>query len=113
MSAENLTEVLEDELFGPREQLGSGSYPRSAGDYLNDWADNSRGWLRKLSFCPEIETTCSGGDAVGHGRNAGCAPVFPLPAGFDVLLELGALVGRFHAPACASSSGSLDRDPVS
>lgn len=51
MSAVNLAAALDDELFGLREQLGDLAYPRQARDYLNDWADNERGWLRK--FYPE------------------------------------------------------------
>jgi len=44
----DLQEALEDELFALRERLGEESYPRSAADYLNDWADNAQGWLRKF-----------------------------------------------------------------
>lgn len=44
----NLQEALEDELFALRERLGEESYPRSAAEYLNDWADNTQGWLRKF-----------------------------------------------------------------
>jgi hypothetical protein len=51
MSAANLSAALEDELFALREQQGEAAYPRSARDYLNDWAENERGWLRK--FYPE------------------------------------------------------------
>lgn len=39
---------LEDTLFQLRDQQGDAAYPRSAGDYLNDWADNEKGWLRKF-----------------------------------------------------------------
>ncbi|MEY2342072.1 DUF3375 domain-containing protein [Acidithiobacillus sp. IBUN Pt1247-S3] len=44
----DLVEALEDELFALREQLGSESFPGTAQSYLNDWADDSKGWLRKF-----------------------------------------------------------------
>ncbi|MBC7380372.1 MAG: DUF3375 domain-containing protein [Burkholderiaceae bacterium] len=44
----DLAEALEDELFGLRERLGAQAFPKSAGDYLNDWAANDKGWLRKF-----------------------------------------------------------------
>ncbi len=48
MPQADLAEALEDELFGLRERLGSGAFPKSALDYLNDWAGNEKGWLRKF-----------------------------------------------------------------
>jgi hypothetical protein len=48
MGQADLAEALEDELFGLRERLGSGAFPKPALDYLNDWAGNDRGWLRKF-----------------------------------------------------------------
>jgi len=47
MAAADLAEALEDELYALREQLGPEAFPRSAMDYLNDWAAPDRGWLRK------------------------------------------------------------------
>jgi len=44
----DLVEALEDTLFALRERLGEESYPGSAQEYLNKWADNSQGWLRKF-----------------------------------------------------------------
>jgi hypothetical protein len=44
----DLAEALEDELFGLRERLGRDAFPKPALDYLNDWAANERGWLRKF-----------------------------------------------------------------
>lgn len=44
----DLVEVLEDELFALREQFGADAFPRCALDYLNDWAGNDKGWLRKF-----------------------------------------------------------------
>lgn len=43
-----LVEALEDELFAIREQPGAGTFPGSAQSYLNDWAENDKGWLRKF-----------------------------------------------------------------
>ena len=48
MAQSDLAEALEDTLFGVREQRGSDAFPKSALDYLNDWAANERGWLRKF-----------------------------------------------------------------
>ncbi len=38
---------LDDLLFHLRDVEGEAAFPRSAADYLNDWADNDKGWLRK------------------------------------------------------------------
>jgi hypothetical protein len=46
MTQADLVETLEDELFSLREQLGSDAFPKTAQDYLNDWAGNA--WLRKF-----------------------------------------------------------------
>ena len=43
----DLAEALEDELFSLRESYGPEVFPRRASEYLNDWADNEKGWLRK------------------------------------------------------------------
>jgi flagellar motility protein MotE (MotC chaperone) len=47
MAQADLTEALEDELFSLRDQHGPEAFPGSALSYLNDWADNDKGWLRK------------------------------------------------------------------
>ena len=44
----DLAETLEDTLYALREQRGADSYPKSAQEYLNDWAANDRAWLRKF-----------------------------------------------------------------
>lgn len=44
----DLVEALEDELFGLRERLGNDAFPRTALQYLDDWAANDKGWLRKF-----------------------------------------------------------------
>lgn len=47
MSQSDLVEALEDELFRLQELYGSEKYPKTPKVYLNDWADNAKGWLRK------------------------------------------------------------------
>ncbi|MFL9856132.1 DUF3375 domain-containing protein [Paraburkholderia madseniana] len=48
ISQADLAEALEDELYALREQLGPTAFPKAASDYLNDWAANDKGWLRKF-----------------------------------------------------------------
>jgi Protein of unknown function (DUF3375) len=48
MAQADLAETLEDELFALREQLGADAFPKSALEYLNDWAGTEKGWLRKF-----------------------------------------------------------------
>lgn len=48
LSQADLVEALEDELFVLREQLGGEAFPGTAQSYLNDWAENDKGWLRKF-----------------------------------------------------------------
>ena len=48
MAQADLAEMLEDELFDLREQLGPDAFPRPALFYLNDWANPDKGWLRKF-----------------------------------------------------------------
>lgn len=43
-----LAEKLEDELYVLRERQGTEAFPRTAQEYLNDWAGNDKGWLRKF-----------------------------------------------------------------
>lgn len=42
-----LASRLEDFLFHLRQRLGEEAFPKSARQYLNDWAADERGWLRK------------------------------------------------------------------
>ena len=42
-----LGSLLEDELFRLRETRGAEAFPRVASDYLDDWTQDTRGWLRK------------------------------------------------------------------
>ena len=44
---QELASQLDDHLFQIHEAEGPGAYPKSAGAYLDDWASDDRGWLRK------------------------------------------------------------------
>lgn len=48
MGQADLAEALEDELFALRQRLGAEAFPKPATDYLNDWANTDKGWLRKF-----------------------------------------------------------------
>src|SRR5690606_14085911 len=73
----DLSEALEDELFHLREQLGDAAYPKTALEYLNDWAGIEKGWLRKFYV---------------HGSDE---PHFDLtPASEKAIAWLGTLVER-------------------
>jgi hypothetical protein len=48
MAQADLAELLEDLLFDLRERMGDHAFPRSALEYLNDWAGNDKAWLRKF-----------------------------------------------------------------
>ncbi|WP_427019073.1 DUF3375 domain-containing protein [Pseudarthrobacter sp. P1] len=43
-----LVDVLEDVLFALRDSLGEDKFPRTAADYLDDWAAPEKAWLRKF-----------------------------------------------------------------
>lgn len=69
MAQADLVEALEDELFSLREQMGPEAFPRSAADYLNDWAADDKGWLRKFyptgSDEPHFDLTPATEKAIG------------------------------------------------
>lgn len=48
VSAADLAEALEDELYALRSSLGDDRFPKAAMEYLNDWAASDKGWLRKF-----------------------------------------------------------------
>ncbi len=48
MTQANLVSKLEDTLYQLRISEGAESFPRSAAAYLDDWAQNEKGWLRKF-----------------------------------------------------------------
>lgn len=68
MAQADLVEALEDELFALRERQGQEAFPKSALAYLNDWADNDKGWLRKFyptgSDEPHFDLTPTGEKAI-------------------------------------------------
>ena len=47
ISASELADRLDDELYALNERLGEGTFPKSAKAYLDDWASSDAGWLRK------------------------------------------------------------------
>ena len=48
MARDELVAKLEDELYHLREIEGDGAFPRDAAEYLDSWAQNDKGWLRKF-----------------------------------------------------------------
>ncbi len=48
MSRSDLASALEDYLFALRETEGEAAFPRQAESYLDDWAGEDKGWLRKF-----------------------------------------------------------------
>ncbi len=48
LSRAELSARLEDLLFQLREALGDEAFPKAASDYLDDWAQDDKGWLRKF-----------------------------------------------------------------
>jgi hypothetical protein len=48
LSQADMGEALEDEIFALRQSLGDEAFPGTAQSYLNEWADDDKGWLRKF-----------------------------------------------------------------
>lgn len=44
----SLASKLDDLIYSLHQNLGQTLFPRAASAYLNDWADNNNGWLRKF-----------------------------------------------------------------
>jgi len=69
MAQADLAEALEDELFALRERYGAELFPKRAVEYLADWADNDKGWLRKYyptgSDEPHFDLTSASEKAIG------------------------------------------------
>jgi hypothetical protein len=69
MSRSDLAAKLDDELFRLRESYGEAMYPRCATEYLDDWAQDERGWLRKYyphgSDEPHFDLTPAAEKAIG------------------------------------------------
>ncbi len=47
VSESDLTIQLDEYLYQVRLDVGDDAFPRAAGEYLEDWASDKRGWLRK------------------------------------------------------------------
>ena len=47
MAQTKLVDALDDYLHFLRQDIGESMYPKAALEYLNDWAANDRGWLRR------------------------------------------------------------------
>ncbi|HUB71059.1 MAG TPA: DUF3375 domain-containing protein [Acidimicrobiales bacterium] len=45
--ARDLSAQLDDELFALNQRLGEDAFPKAAAAYLDDWASDDHGWLRK------------------------------------------------------------------
>ncbi|HEX7499025.1 MAG TPA: DUF3375 domain-containing protein, partial [Polyangia bacterium] len=54
IARQELVAKLDDYLFHLRERLGEDAFPRAAGEYLDEWAADERGWLRKY-YPPESD----------------------------------------------------------
>lgn len=52
---QQLIDALDDVLFGVRDSHGEDKFPRSASEYLDDWAAPERAWLRKYYVPGEDE----------------------------------------------------------
>lgn len=48
IAADELTQIVDDELYALRERISEEAYPRTAKAYLDEWADADHGWLRKF-----------------------------------------------------------------
>ncbi|TYC98833.1 DUF3375 domain-containing protein [Arthrobacter echini] len=68
LGRQHIVDVLDDVLFGVRESLGEDAFPRSAADYLDDWAAPEKAWLRKYYVPgqdePRYDLTATSEDAV-------------------------------------------------
>lgn len=64
-----LSSKLEDLLYHVRETRGEDFFPRNASDYLDEWANDSKGWLRKYypagSDEPHYDLTPAAEKAIG------------------------------------------------
>ena len=79
MAQADLVEALEDELFGLRERLGPSAFPKPAREYLNDWAANDKGWLRKF-YRPASDEPNSTSRPRPRKRLRGSAPSLRAPS---------------------------------
>lgn len=54
LSEQDLISRLDDYFYHLRERLGEDAFPREAKDYLQDWAGDDRGWLRRY-YSPDSD----------------------------------------------------------
>ena len=81
LGRQDLVDALDDVLFSLRDSLGEDRFPRSAAEYLDDWAEPEKAWLRKFYT---------------DGRDE---PVYDLTAATeDVIRWVEALRGRDFVP---------------
>ena len=80
LSAQDLTSRLDDQLFELRARAGDGAFPRSSAEYLDAWASDDSGWLRKY-YPPDSQAGGTGHATWIHCVHAwrlcccgGCAP---------------------------------------
>ncbi len=71
LSLHELASRLDDDLLRLRSELGRESFPRTSTEYLDEWASDAHGWLRK--YYPDAE----------HGDE----PCFDLTAGTEKAIE--------------------------
>lgn len=91
-----LSSRLDDHLYRLREQLGEAAFPRSALQYLDDWASDERTWLRKFyppsTDEPHYDLTPSAERAIdwlgGLGQRQFVGTASRLLTVFDLLRQL-------------------------
>jgi hypothetical protein len=61
MSQADLVEALEEELFGLRERLGEGVFPKPVIEYLNDWTSAAvlRSFTRAKCYLADSSVECA------------------------------------------------------
>lgn len=62
----DLSDRLDDTLYALNERLGAGTFPRRARDYLDDWAAEGSGWLRKYYPAGSSEAHLDATPALGR-----------------------------------------------
>jgi Trp operon repressor len=96
VSESDLARLLDDDLFNLRRELGEDRYPREAEAYLNEWAADKNGWLRKryiagndeaqFDITPATETALTW--LTSLGRRSFISTESRLRAVFDLLRDL-------------------------
>ncbi|TFW33945.1 DUF3375 domain-containing protein [Massilia horti] len=97
MPRQQLASLLDDHLFRLHDAAGETRYPKAASAYLDDWASNPRGWLRKYYLDgddePHYDLTPEAELALGWMRQLGdTAPVGVASAAREVFRLLQEIV---------------------